>query len=282
MSIQSVSRAFTILRTVARYPDGIGVSEVARRMNLHKSTVSRLLSTLEAEAAVERTPNGFRIGDGLAVLVAPLLQPVNLTELLKPTLLKLSQQIGEATGLAVLDGWNALMTVHIPSPHTLQLRDWTGESFPLHIASAGKNFLAYWPHFRREEYFAQPMQAYTSASITDPAKLRERIFEVRQQGYDWTFDEFEIGVCTLSVPIFDQFKRVVAVIFVSGPTFRFPEGQRGDVTKTILESGREASKLVGRYLTNKTATSLTEIGAISTKDKKKERPTNKPTNQQTT
>ncbi|HFC11571.1 MAG TPA: IclR family transcriptional regulator [Anaerolineae bacterium] len=248
MSIQSVSRAFTILRTVASHPDGIGVSAVAKRMNLHKSTVSRLLSTLEAEDAVERSDNGYRISDGLAMLVAPLLLPQNLTELLRPLLVKLTEQTGEASGLAVLDGWNALSTAHVASQHNLQVRDWTGESFPLHIAASGKNFLAFWPHFRREEYLAQPMQAYTPHSITDPAQLRERIFAVRQQGYDWTFDEFEVGLCAVAAPVFDQYRRVVAAIYISGPTFRLPERVRDGVTERLLASVGEGSRMVGKYL----------------------------------
>lgn len=246
MSIQSVSRAFTILRTVALHPDGIGVTELARRMNLHKSTVSRLLSTLEAEDAVERVPNGFRIGDGLASLAASHIHPQNLTALLHPVLQRLSGQIGEAIGMAVLDGWQSLTTAHLASTHNLQVRDWSGERFPLHIGSGGKQFLAYWPHFRREEYLAQPLQMYTSHSITDPSTLRDRLFEVRQQGYDWTFDEFEDGLCAVSVPVFDQFRRVVAALYASGPTFRFPNGNQNEITRILIEAGEYASELVAR------------------------------------
>ncbi len=246
MSIQSVSRAFTILRTVSHHPDGIGVTELARRMNLHKSTISRLLSTLEAEDAVERVPNGFRIGDGLASLAASHVHPQNLTAMLHPVLQQLSSKVGEAIGMAVLDGWQSLSTAHLASTHNLAVRDWTGERFPLHISSGGKQFLAYWPHFRREEYLAQPLQMYTSGSITDPSKLRDRLFEVRQLGYDWTFDEFEDGLCAVSVPVFDQFQRVVAAIYASGPTFRFPNGNKTEITRLLVEAGEYASDLVTR------------------------------------
>ena len=246
MSIQSVSRAFTILRTVAHNPDGIGVTELARRMNVHKSTISRLLSTLEKENAVQRVPNGFRIGDGLVTLASFHSYPENIVAQLKPLLQKIVDDVDESVGLSVLDGWQTVSLAHVNSNHNIRVRDWTGERFPLHISSSGKHYLAHWPHFRREAYLARTLRSFTRYSLTEAATLRDRLVEVKQQGIDWTFDEFEEGLCAVSVPVFDQYERVVATIYVSGPIYRFPNRREEEITQIMLDYGRQASELVGR------------------------------------
>ena len=222
------------------------MTELARRMDLHKSTVSRLLSTLEKEDAVERVRRGYRISDGLATLTMQQFRPRDLAPLLEPFLYRLVSETGEAAGLSIADGKNTLGIAQVPSRHNVGVRDWTGERFPMHISSGGKQFLAHAPHFRREEYLANLPKAYTKKSITDPTELRNRLVEVRQQGYDWTFEEFEEGLVAASAPVFDRFEKVVAVIFVSGPLFRFPNGNKDEYTRLLVNTCREASELVAR------------------------------------
>ncbi len=246
MTIQSVSRAFTILRTVARYPDGISVTELARKIDLHKSTVSRLLSTLEKEDAVERVRRRYRIGNGLAALSFQTVQSRDLMLLLEPYLYRLVNEFGESAGLCVLEGFHTRTVAQVQGHHNIQVRDWTGERFPLHLSSGGKHFLAHFPHFRREEYLADLPEPYTDKSLTDPSDLRQRLIEVRRQGYDWTFEEFEEGLVAVSVPVFDRFDRVAAVIYLCGPIFRFPDGQQQQdiITKRLVKTCQEASELV--------------------------------------
>ena len=78
MAVQSIERAFFILRAIAECPDGISVTDLARRTCLHKSTVSRLVMSLETERAVEREGGNLLIGDGIAELMTLSMRPSTL------------------------------------------------------------------------------------------------------------------------------------------------------------------------------------------------------------
>lgn len=246
MTIQSVNRAFAILRAVADNPQGIGVSELARRMNLHKSTVSRLLSTLEGEDAVERLPNnnGFRIGAGLISLIPTAHHTQHLADLLSPFVHQLAEITGESVGLSVLNDLGSITAFQVPSRHTVQVQDSTGIVFPLHVTSSGKHYLANLTEVKLRSYLSKSLEKYTPKSITEPARLRERLVRIRRQGYDWTYDEFEEGLVACSAPIFNNMGRVVATLFITAPSFRFPADKEKQVTRWLVDLSQRATQLV--------------------------------------
>ncbi|HEX9923524.1 MAG TPA: helix-turn-helix domain-containing protein, partial [Anaerolineae bacterium] len=130
--VQSIKRAFAILQAVAEHPDGIGVTALADEVGLHKSTVSRLLSTLEGLEAVKRRPQaeGFAIGDGILALISQMPYPRQLMALVRPYLLELAEATGESVGLSVPDGDDVHYIDQVQSEHHVQVRDWTGQRFP--------------------------------------------------------------------------------------------------------------------------------------------------------
>lgn len=246
MSVQSVSRAFTILKTVADHPHGIGVTELARRMNVHKSTVSRLLSTLEEESAVTRLPhgNGFAIGDGLIALIPKPDTDQAVADLLRPLLEKVTRQTGETCGLSIREGNETRTICFIDSDYALSVRDWTDETFPLHISSSGKQFLAWGSEVELDMYLKRPLIAHTAKTLTNPIALRQRILEIRKTKCDWTVDEFEDGLAAASVPVFDDDGNMVAAIYVVGPKFRFPGANKPAITSQLIDIGQQASRLL--------------------------------------
>lgn len=251
MSIQSVSRAFTILRKVADHPEGIGVTTMARQMNVHKSTVSRLLATLELEEAVERLPNGsgYRIGTGIQSLLPPISIPDFLAVRLLPFLQELADEYGETVGLSVPQELTTYTVRTVCPPRNVQVRDWTGEHFPMHTSSSGKHFLAYFSAEKLNFYLSQPLERFSEKSITDPQRLKERLALVRVQGYDWTLDEFEAGLVAVSAPILDTQQLPIAAIYIGAPRYRFPPiGKRSEVTEKLVSVCNRASQTIQRYL----------------------------------
>jgi len=132
MAVQSIERAFTLLRTVAQHPTGIGISELARHTCLHKSTVSRLVLALEAEQAVQRLPNGNAVVIGpslteLAAAATPNTFSENLITIARPYLERLTQTLDESTGLAIPDGDFMHYIDQVQSHQTLRVQDWSGQ-----------------------------------------------------------------------------------------------------------------------------------------------------------
>lgn len=244
--VQSVSRALTILKTVANHPNGIGVTDLARILNVHKSTVSRLIATLESEDAIERDPNsnGFRIGEGILSLAPERDAHGRIVSQLKPVVEMLAKQTGETAGISVPDQNASLTIFQLQSAHAIQVRDWTGERFPLHVSSSGKHFLARYRDEKLRDYMSRPLASYTNATLTDSGALRQRLREVHKQNMDWTYGEFEDGLVAASVPVINVKGEAVAALYVSGPRFRFPNNSKNRITRLLQEAGRHATRIV--------------------------------------
>ena len=142
--VQSIERAFAILEAAAAQP--AGVTAIAKRVELPKSTVARLLAALEQRGAVER-PDGalFRIGPGVAALAAGASAERSVAAAVRPEPANLVRMVGESAGLAFPDGYEVRYVDQVESDNAIQVRDWTGTRAPLHAAPSGLVLLAHWP-----------------------------------------------------------------------------------------------------------------------------------------
>jgi DNA-binding IclR family transcriptional regulator len=243
-NVQSIERAFAILELVADRADGARVTEIAHTLDLPKSTVSRLLSALEAVQAVERVPDheGYRIGQGVVKLASHVPYSRHLITVARPYLLELAQATGETVNLCLPDGDQAHYVDQIDSQYHLQIQDWTGYRFPMHCVSNGKLFLAHWPEERLEQYLRRPLQSYTPKTVTDPGQLRQELGRIRKQGFAWATGESEAELAGLAAPIRDGDGHLVASVCVGGPAFRFPPaGKAEEMEQLVVTIGQQIS-----------------------------------------
>lgn len=233
--VQSVTRAVGLLKLIANYPQGVGVAELARQTELHKSTVSRLVMTLEAAGALMRTTHrsDVKIEPTFANLFIAFNSPNTLITLARPFLRELSLQFGEATGLAIPDGEQAVYIDQVSPDTTIQVRDWTGFRFPLHTVSAGKLFLAFSSEEEQARYLAQPLAAYTPNTVTDPSLLEQSLQEIRTSGVSWIFEEFADGLSAVAAPVFDPAGSIISALSLYGPSYRFPANKTEQINALI-------------------------------------------------
>lgn len=243
---QSIKRAFSILKAIAANGEGTGVTEIATQIDLHKSTVSRMLATLAEVGAVERLTNGdgFRIGAELVALAAQVAYPRHLMTIARPFLLELAQATGETINLCIPEGDVAHYIDQIDSHYNLQIRDWTGYRIPLHATCDGKVFLAQRSTEQIAAYLSRPLQRFSPQTLTDPARLREHLADIRAQGHAWTHGEYEAEITGISVPVWDAAGQVSASLCVGGPSFRFPA--KDDAEKVIQLMKTMSRELSGR------------------------------------
>jgi IclR family acetate operon transcriptional repressor len=245
--VQSVERAFTVLRCLAGGP--AGVSALAERAGLPKSTVSRLLGTLQALGAVEQVgaASEYRIGHGMIDLAAAALPGRNLISVARPHLVELVDVLGEAAGLAVLDVDDVVVyldQVNVDNP--VQVRDWTGERIRPHMVSSGLVLLAHQSPEERERYLAGPLEAVTPRTTTEPAALRRRLDGIVARGTEWTIDEFVPGISSVAAPVTDPSGHVVAAVHAHGPSYRFPPpGGAVEVAGVVAGAARRISARLG-------------------------------------
>lgn len=221
--VQSIERAFAVLGALARGP--LGVTDVADRVGLPKSTVARLLAALVAEGAVEQVPGGtdYRIGDRLLALTSGIRPTPGLIALARPHLVELAATAGEAAGLSIADGDLVHYVEQEDSPHPVGIRDWTGTRLPMHAVSSGLVILAHRHPGEVERFLDSPLERFTSATVTSPAALRERIRRARLDGFSWTRDEVAEGITSVAAAVAGADGEVIGAIHVHGPSYRFPD-----------------------------------------------------------
>ncbi len=223
MTVQSIKRSFALLRALALGP--VGVTELAERVTLPKSTVARLLASLEEEGAVEHTESGgeYRLGPILIDLAGAVPSDRNLVALARPHLRELTQLAGEVAGLSIIDGDQVLYLDQTESSSDVQVRNWTGEHCPMHAVPSGLVILAHSPESYVDEFLSGSLERYTPRTMTNPQQLRDRLDRIRSTGYSWVFEEFAEGINSVAAPIIENDDRVVAALHIHGPAYRFPK-----------------------------------------------------------
>ena len=237
MSVQSIERAFALLRALATAP--YGVTELAEQVDLPKSTVARLLSALESEGAVTQDEMGgeYRLGDGLLDIAGAAQPGRNLVATVRPFLLELSEEMGEAAGLGIMQGRDIYYLDHAEPEADVMVRDWTGEVLPMHSVPSGMAILAHLPQDEIAAYLAEPAEAVTPNTLVDPTAIHERLDAVRNLGYAWGYEEGVDGINSLAAPIISAGGEVVAAIHVHGPAYRFPNPDRThDLGMRLIEA----------------------------------------------
>ena len=221
--VQSIERAFGILRALSLGP--AGVTDLSDRTGLPKSTVSRLLSSLEVEQAVTQNADGaYDLGDGIIELGNALRGGQSAIEVARPHMLELMELTGEAVGLNRFDGTSVRTLLQVDDPaSSVVVRDWTGEPTPPHAVPAGLAILAHSSRAIQNNLLDAELEELTPRTMTDPEKLRERFADIRADGYAWVFEEFTMDINSVAAPITDSSGRTNLAVHVHGPAFRFPQ-----------------------------------------------------------
>jgi IclR family transcriptional regulator, acetate operon repressor len=240
--VQSVARAFELLRAVAVEPAGI--TELAARAGLPKSTVARLLSALEREGAVNRDDEDrlYVIGVGLAELAGAIDASAALATAVRPHLQWLASELGEAAGFSVPTGYTMQYVVQVESPNPVQVRDYTGLTVPMHVGPSGLCMMAQWPSEDLERYLGRPLASFTPHTINDPVRIRSRLEEIRKAGHCWIHEEFAEGINSVAAPVFASGHRALGSIHVHGPAYRFPPpGRSAEIGAMVIEAAERFS-----------------------------------------
>lgn len=250
MPIQSVDRAVAILNAFSIDEAQLGVTELSLRLGLHKSTVHRLLASLDKGGLVERDPRSrkYSLGIRLIELAGTMLNSRNLPQVVRPYLHYLADTVEELTYLGYRDGDEVLNVEQVPGPHLVQSVGWLGRRTPLHSTSAGKIFLADMDEEELERYLAKGLPRLTPRTICDPADLRYELERVREQGYATSFEELEEGTNALAVPITTPSQKTVAAVGVVGPSYRFTQERAMSQLEIIRSVAREVSHRLGNSL----------------------------------
>jgi len=236
-----------LLRAFGSSAPELGVSELGRRLNLHKSTVSRLLSTLESEGLLERAPGTekYRLGPEIARLAGQADHLGDVREVARPFLVELAEVTRETANLAILDGDEVNNVDQVSGAHWVRVGNWVGRRTPLHCVANGKALLAFLPVAQLDRLAAGPLAAFTPLTITRTDTLLASLALVRQQGYAAALGEIEEGLNAVAAPIWDAHGAVAAAISVSGPAYRVTPERVPELGQITREFAQRVSRRLG-------------------------------------
>jgi IclR family acetate operon transcriptional repressor len=221
---QSAERVLALLKTFDDSRVELGVAEIARALDVHKSTASRLAAALERTGFLARAGKRYRLGVEVIRLGTIALRSFDLVATMQPGMEKVSQRTGETVNLAVPDGEDVLNVAEVPSTYILSCSGgWIGRRTRPHAVANGKVLLAYGA-------LPQPraLERYTPRTITALGALERELDRVRRDGYATAVSELEEGLVAVAAPVFDPAGTCVAALSVSGPEFRMlPESLDG-------------------------------------------------------
>jgi DNA-binding IclR family transcriptional regulator len=249
-SNQTIQRVGTILRCFVESNTEMGVNFISRKVDIHKSTVSRMLSALRREGFVEQNPETgkWRLGIGLLSLAGVVLDRMDLRKAAMIPLRLLVEQTQETINIAVLDNNECVNIESIQSPKPIQYAGRLGRRTPLHCTSTGKVLLAFLPPKKQESLLSGTLSSCTKKSIIEKSTLEQVLNQVRKEGYAVAHEEFEEGLSAIAAPIRDHTGQVVATVSISGPTYRIGPGKIENFVKPLLEAANKISTNLG-YMT---------------------------------
>jgi DNA-binding IclR family transcriptional regulator len=244
----SVERVVQVLDLLGSAPDGLGVSDVASRLGVHRSTASRLLGTLAASRVVERDERTarYRLGARIVGLAASAVSRLPVVSQARPELEHLSATSSETANLSILDGTHVVYVDQVTPAQTVVMASWVGRRSPAHASSSGKAMLAFGDPAVRESVLRGALEPITARSITDPAKLRTVLDQTRRRGYAVSTGELEDGLVTLAAPVLVE-GRAVAAVSLSGPSFRIPARDVSRLARLLVDAAAAVGhRIAGR------------------------------------
>ena len=244
--VAAVHHAIALLKALPSNGASIGVNEVARRIGLHKSTVSRLVTTLGQHDFVARNTegNGITLGMGLIALASPLLGKLDASKLAKPLLDLVARETGETCILALWSGTEAVMAEQTLGSRAVVHYAWPGKCVPAHTTAAGKVFIAHLPS-ALENVIARGLPRQTRFSVTDPARLRRELVQIRSRGYAVNDQENELESCGVAAIVRNLRGEPCAALTVAVPKHRFRPDQREAIADVVTRAARDLSRRLG-------------------------------------
>lgn len=248
VEIRSVTKALRLLDALGEQPGTLGVSELARQLEIDKSSVSRMLRTLEVAGYVEQDPVSQRYSLGLrmGILGHKALRRMDLRTAARSFLDALAEATGECSHIAILADQRAFYIDQAAPARGVIVDAPIGTLAPVYCTALGKSLLAFQPQSVQDDIIAGiQFEPYTRRTITDAEALRRHLATVQAAGVAFDDEEFSIGVRCLAAPIFRYDGNVCGAIGVSGPSPRVTDARLQEWEVLVKSMARDLSGRLG-------------------------------------
>jgi IclR family transcriptional regulator, KDG regulon repressor len=247
-AVQSLERAASLLRSFTADEPELTIGDLARRSQLPRSTVHRLVVNLTRLGFLARDTQSerYRLGLMLAELGSVALSRMGLREKARPIMERLADETGEVVCLAVLEHNRSVYVEVVEGRHGLRLRASVGSSAPLHCSATGTLLLAHKTEAEARRIIAETgLPRLTSRTITRIEPLLKRLAEIRERGYSIDEGESEEGLTGLAAPVRWQGGAVQAALVIAGPGARILADGGRRWAPIVVAAANEISTALG-------------------------------------
>jgi DNA-binding IclR family transcriptional regulator len=245
-TVPSLKNSFTILEILANNNELI-LQEISRKTSIPKTTVFRILYTLEQEGVIEKQGDKYKIGFRVIKLGMAALSKMELRNVAIPFLYELSIQLGETSHLAVLSDRKSLIIEVCDSPHPVKISSRPGTAVSLHCSATGKVLLAFAIGAENiDEYLKHiKLEKRTGSTFTSMGELKKEIQKIVGQGYAVDNEEYYENVRCLAAPVRNAFGKTVAAIGITATTYRVKPEMIQSFSTEVIRVATEISKKLG-------------------------------------
>ncbi|MFA5577119.1 MAG: IclR family transcriptional regulator [Tissierellaceae bacterium] len=246
--VQSVDRTLSILEVLSDYKEGLGTTEIGEKVNLHKSTVHRLLATLIYKGYVvqDKTTNKYKMTLKLFELGNKAIADIDMLSTSKIYTKKLMESLNEVVHLVIRDNTDIVYIDKVEADNTIRMASNIGKRAPLYCTSVGKAMMAYMEEELVEEIWDKSdIVKLTTNTIVDFNIFRKELKEIGQKGYAEDDEENEIGVRCVGAPVFNYRGEIEGAISISGPTIRFTKDKVEEFGEEVKKYAKKISRELG-------------------------------------
>ncbi|MGK3647929.1 IclR family transcriptional regulator [Pseudarthrobacter enclensis] len=242
-----VVNAIAVLRTFSAEEPLLGVTDIAGRVGMHKSSVSRILATLEQEGLVERDPETrrFRLGLGLIAVAGPLLAEMDERRVAYPVLRRLTEQTGETSALMLWNGDEAICVEQIASPHQIKHTTPLGARYRDAMSASVQVFLANQPVERVRELLRSGIITFPGLDDAGLQAYEARLQDVAWRGWAGNYGESSMDEVGVAAPAYDHRGDVTAVVLIPAPRFRVSRERLEDLGEACVAAAAQVTTRLG-------------------------------------
>lgn len=247
--LSSVTNALRILRAFTLDEPEKGIRELAKELELSKSSVQRLIATLTHHGFVAKDPltQKYRLGVSLLALSHVVTNHLEIHREALPILKQLVDKLGETAHIGILEGNHVVYLHKVETKHPIRILSDIGKDNPAYCTGCGKAILAYQDREVIEQIIAEGLIPYTDKTITIPEEFREHLKAIKQNGFAVSMEEINEGVVSIAAPIRDYTGHVSAALSIVGPIHRLNSNVIPAYSKEVMKAAMEISERLGYY-----------------------------------
>lgn len=246
--IKSLDRALNILELIVGNEKGMGVTEISRELDIHKSTVYRLLDTLKFRGYLEKNEDNHKYIAGIKLfeISSKVLNDIDSRIRVRPYLKELMQKTEETVHLGILDDGEIIYLDKVESTATIRMYSQVGKRAPVYSTSLGKTIMAHLPEAEVREILEEKgMEPQTENTITDVDEFLSHLEKVKKQGYAVDDEEQEKEIRCIAGPIFNHQGDVVASFSISAPINRMSKERLEELSSLVVKYSKKMSRSLG-------------------------------------